>query len=140
MSFGDSVRYCLNNYANFNGRASRPQFWWFWLFTFIVSAIPSIIGQIFIVAGRPPTPFDDGIVLFSIIGWLLYIVGVIISLAFIVPLLAAGSRRLHDRGLSGWLQLLLLLSFCFGIGFIILAIFWALPGTPGPNQYGESAA
>ena len=78
--------------------------------------------------------------IFSVLGWIIYVLGLIISLAFIVPLLAAGCRRLHDRGLSGWLQLLLLLSFCFGIGFIILAVFWALPGTPGPNQYGESAA
>ena len=140
MSFSQATRYCLNHYADFTGRASRPQFWWFWLFTFIVSAIPSIIGQIFIVIGRPPNDFEDGIMIFSVLGWIIYVLGLIISLAFIVPLLAAGCRRLHDRGLSGWLQLLLLLSFCFGIGFIILAVFWALPGTPGPNQYGESAA
>jgi len=138
MSFGQSVRYCVSNYATFDGRASRSQFWWFWLFTLIVSGIPSIIGQVFIVAGRPANAFEDGILLFSALGWVLYVVGVIISLAFLVPLLAVGCRRLHDRGMSGWLQLLLLLSFCFGIGFIIMAVLWALPGTPGPNQYGDA--
>ena len=45
MSFGDSIKYCFSNYANFNGRAGRPQFWYFLLFTWIVGAILTIIDS-----------------------------------------------------------------------------------------------
>lgn len=37
-----AIKKCLTNYANFNGRASLPEFWWFFLLTFVVSVIPFI--------------------------------------------------------------------------------------------------
>lgn len=40
--FGDAIGTCWNNYVNFQGRASRSEFWWFYLFVFIVSCIPLI--------------------------------------------------------------------------------------------------
>jgi uncharacterized membrane protein YhaH (DUF805 family) len=67
-----------------------------------------------------------------IIGYLLYVIAFLVSLAFFIPSLAVGSRRLHDRGTSGWLQLLLLVP-CANI---ILIIFWILAGTEGDNMYG----
>ena len=32
MNFGQAISTCLSNYATFAGRASRPEFWWFFLF------------------------------------------------------------------------------------------------------------
>jgi uncharacterized membrane protein YhaH (DUF805 family) len=50
----------------------------------------------------------------------------------LIPSIAVGCRRLHDRGTSGWLQLLLLVP-CANI---VLLIFWILAGTDGDNVYG----
>ena len=116
MTFGQSIQYCFSNYANFNGRASRPQFWWFTLFVFVVGLVLSILDRV--IFGR------SNIGVLSTIWWL----------ATIVPHLAVGCRRLHDTAKSGWYQLLILIC-C--IGYIPLIIFWAQPTTPGPNQYGD---
>ena len=52
----------------------------------------------------------------------------------LLPSLAAGARRLHDIGKSGWFQLLGIIPI---IGWILL-IYWASqPGQPGANQYGQ---
>ena len=39
MGFGEAIKVCFNKYADFSGRASRAEFWWFYLFTFLVSLI-----------------------------------------------------------------------------------------------------
>lgn len=48
MGFGQAVRTCLGKYGTFSGRASRSEFWWFYLFTTIVSGIPILLGGIFL--------------------------------------------------------------------------------------------
>ncbi|MDD2857437.1 MAG: DUF805 domain-containing protein [Candidatus Nanopelagicales bacterium] len=136
MSFGQSVKYCFNHYASFDGRASRSEFWWFYLFTVIASGIPYIIGAIFIVASAPANSYADANGPLVLIGALFYIIAGIISLATVIPLVAAGCRRMHDRGTSGWLQLLLLVP-CLNL---VVLVFWALDGTPGANAYGEGPA
>ncbi|MGN1236492.1 MAG: DUF805 domain-containing protein [Bacteroidaceae bacterium] len=42
MTFGDSISTCFKKYATFSGRASRSEYWWFYLATFLVSMIPFI--------------------------------------------------------------------------------------------------
>ena len=42
MGFQEAVRTCLSKYADFNGRASRAEFWWFFLFTVLVSLVLTI--------------------------------------------------------------------------------------------------
>ena len=101
-----AVRTCLTKYADFNGRAARPEFWWF------------ILAQVVV-----------GIILNMIVP----VLGGLFSLAMLVPTLAAGSRRLHDIGKSGWLQLL---GFIPLIGWAILIYWGAQPGQPESNQYG----
>ena len=61
------------------------------------------------------------------------VLSALVSLAFIIPLLAVGCRRLHDIGRSGWWQLLLLTL----IGTILLIVWWATPTKNEPNAYGE---
>ena len=101
-----SVRTCLTKYADFNGRAARPEFWWFVLAQIVVSLILNMV---------------------------LPVLGGLFSLAVLVPSLAAGSRRLHDIGKSGWLQLLGLIPI---VGWILLIYWAAQPGEPAANQYG----
>lgn len=103
-----AVKTCLTKYADFNGRAARPEFWWFILAQVILNVVASMI---------------------------LPILGMLISLGLLAPTLAAGSRRLHDIGKSGWLQLVALIPLIGGL----LLIYWcAQPGVAGSNQYGAA--
>ncbi len=40
MTFVESIKTCFSKYATFSGRATRSEFWWFWVFTLIASFIP----------------------------------------------------------------------------------------------------
>jgi uncharacterized membrane protein YhaH (DUF805 family) len=81
MNFGQAISVCLSNYATFTGRASRPEFWWFFLFQILISIAASMLGDV--VAG-------------------------LVSLGLLLPALAVGTRRLHDIGKTGWWQLIML--------------------------------
>lgn len=131
MTFAESIRTCLNNYATFDGRARRSEFWWFYLFNQICSGIPMFLGILLLVLGMVSDPVSNPLV---VAGWVLIAIATVTSLGLIVPLLAAGCRRLHDRGMSGWLQLLLVISLVQ----LVVIVFWALPGNPGDNQYGPA--
>jgi len=85
-----AVKTCLNKYADFNGRAARPEFWWFFLFQLVVYIVASLIhGLVYWVAVA----------------------------ALLLPGLAVGVRRLHDIGKSGWWVLLALVPI---IGLVLL--------------------
>ena len=104
----------LKQYADFNGRARRKEYWMFVLFNVIASiilgAIDGAVGSYGALAG-------------------LY------GLAVLIPSLAVGVRRLHDIGKSGWM---LLVAFIPVIGFIWLLVLLIMDGTPGENQYGAN--
>ena len=121
MSFGQSISYCFSNYANFNGRARRSEFWWFWLFVLITQIV--VQRLVAVVVGTDS-------VLYTLLVFVL-------AVALAIPLYAAGSRRMHDTGKSGWLQLLILIP-CVGI--IIMIVLWAQAGNPAENQYGAPPA
>ena len=83
MNFKESMRNCLTKkYANFSGRASRSEFWFFYLFLIIVYAILFLL-------------------IATISFKLLWVLGVFI-LGMIIPALAVTIRRLHDINKSGW--------------------------------------
>jgi uncharacterized membrane protein YhaH (DUF805 family) len=97
----------------FDGRASRSEFWWFVLFYYIVIIGSAWVGAL-IVGDRP-------------------MLGIFIAfLALLIPYIAAGVRRLHDLGKSGWWWFVSLIPF----GSIVLIVLWATAGNPGRNQYG----
>jgi uncharacterized membrane protein YhaH (DUF805 family) len=129
MGMQEAVRSVFQNYATFDGRASRSEFWWFILFSFIVSAVLGIIdGALFGYTTEMDTA--DGVTIdIQSFG----ILAPIWSLAVLVPTLAVGARRLHDTGRSGWWQLLFLIPL---IGAIVLIVWFATRGTPGTNAYG----
>jgi uncharacterized membrane protein YhaH (DUF805 family) len=106
MDFTQAIKTCLSKYATFSGRASRPEFWWFVLFTILASAAASLIGERL-----------EGLV----------------SLALLLPSLAVGARRLHDIGKSGWFQLLWLVPV---VGWIFLIYWAIQQSEPQPNEYG----
>lgn len=131
-TFTASIRTCLSKYADFNGRASRPEFWWFFLFTALASLVLTIplYVLIFLLAAASESASGTGVLTVLIIVWSLVIVAV--SIALLIPLLAAGARRLHDYGQTAWLLLL----YFIPCGNIALIVLWALDGTPGDNPYG----
>lgn len=117
MSFSSAISTCMDKYANFHGRASRSEYWWFNLFALLMIWGAELIGAV---------TFPDDPVLSQI-------VPMIINLAISLPLFAAGSRRLHDIGKSGWWQLLVL-TF---VGVILLYIWFAFKSQDKSNKYGE---
>jgi uncharacterized membrane protein YhaH (DUF805 family) len=98
MTFTDSIQVCFKKYADFDGSASRSEFWWFMLFLVVVSFFLRFGGNY---------------------------LHLIFSLATLIPSLAAGARRLHDTGRSAWFLLLWLVPF---IGWIILVVMLAQEG------------
>ena len=99
MTFQESIQTCLSKYADFNGTASRSEYWWFVLFLLLAGAAAAVIGPTY---------------------------GAIFQIATVLPLLAAGTRRLRDTGRSGWFQFIVLIPFA---GIIILAIVMSQEGT-----------
>tara|TARA_B100001971_G_C18102402_1_gene489613 strand:+ start:433 stop:840 length:408 start_codon:yes stop_codon:yes gene_type:complete len=107
-----------DNYANFEGRARRQEYWMFVLFNLIfIIAIALVSG---VLAGLLDAP-----------GFMfLYIIYV---LAVFIPSLAVAVRRLHDVGKSGWFYLISLIPL---IGGIWLFVLFVTEGDKGANQYG----
>ena len=123
MTFVESVKTCLSKYADFSGRATRSEYWWFYL-AFILFYIAGLV-----LAGILSSISETlGLIGFGIVG--------IGALGFILPSLAAGVRRLHDVDKSGWFLLLGLIPI---VGLVLL-YFFVIPGTPGDNRFGPAPA
>lgn len=104
MTFFEAIRVCFIKYAEFNGRASRPEFWWFFLFIILVASALAYMSEILTN---------------------------VFFIAVLLPLLAAGTRRLRDSGQSAWWQLFLLAPVA---GIVVVGILWAYPST---NSFSE---
>ena len=139
----------MEKYADFSGRAPRPEYWWYVLGLIIAGIVLSMIESILGLRGM----------IIGIYGPL----SCLLLLGTIVPSLAVGARRLHDSNRSGWWQLLawgpyvllLLIRPATGGGFgtlalagmlsiialicaIVVIVFMVLPGTPGDNRFGPN--
>jgi len=117
MSFIKSLSSCFLNYANFDGRASRSEYWWFMLFYLLLDGCGVIVE-----AAMPS---------FNVVSEL-HIVTNLIALILLLPSIAVTSRRLHDTGRSGWKQLWVLTI----IGIIPVIIWLASQSNPYKNKYG----
>lgn len=109
----------INNFVNvvsrkyfcFEGRAGRAEFWQFILVSAVVSCVLGAIPKI-------------GTILSGI--W---------TLALLLPTIGIVARRLHDRGKSGWMQLLCFIPL---IGGLIVIIMCIPEGDAEANAYGDA--
>lgn len=107
IEFLDAIKLAINRYSDFQGRSTVAEFWWYYLFTFLVGCCCGIpyLGALFMVA----------------------------QIALIVPTLAIAWRRMHDIGKDGAYALIALIPLVGAILFIV----WAVqPSQPGPNRFG----
>ncbi len=117
MTFQDSIKICFKKkFADFNGRASRSEFWFFYLFAILVYFIS------FFLAFQMPFFFA---------------VAIIFGLILFVPALAVTARRLHDMGYSGWWQLTAYIPYVGLIASIILIVIFCMEGEKKKNKYGK---
>jgi len=119
-----------DNYANFDGRASRSEYWYYALFNFIVIIafyILSTIG-IFMAASSDDGSAGGAISIISTIAMALW------GLGTFIPSLAVAVRRLHDIGKSGWWYFITFIP-C-GIGAIWFLILMVTGSDMTENQYG----
>ena len=110
MNFVDAIKTCFTKYADFKGCATRPEFWWWVLFTVVGSLALGVVHE-------------------ALSG--------VFSLATVIPTIAVGARRLHDIDKSGWMQLLWLIPV---FGWIYLIYVLAQPGDAVDNLHGAQAA
>src|SRR3954453_11439636 len=87
MGFVEAIQAGFNNYTNFSGRATRPEYWWWFLFSWIVSIVAQILDGATRV-GPVGTQTAAG----TFVG----IITIIVGLALIIPSWAVLVRRLHD--------------------------------------------
>lgn len=108
----------LKQYADFNGRARRTEYWMFILFNIIMSVVLMVLdyamGTLYFLGGSG-------------------LLGTLYSLFVLIPSLAVLIRRLHDLDKSGWMILIIFIPI---IGAIWLLVLCATEGTIGPNKYG----
>jgi uncharacterized membrane protein YhaH (DUF805 family) len=86
MSFGEAISTCFNKFVDFKGRASRSEFWYFYLFYAIVTFGAGAVSE------------DFGNAALAIL---------------LLPILAASARRLHDSDRSGWFMLIPIANIVF---------------------------
>lgn len=145
MRFRRAVIACFQDYWTFSGRASRSEYWWFFLFVIAGSLVLSILDRVL---------FGPRM--------LLGLNGLFAMLTFL-PQMAVAWRRMHDVGRPGWCNLLpaiplvpifssvakpgaslegpgaILLATAF-LGLTIMVLIWLVtPGQPKPNRYGRAA-
>ncbi len=108
QSFVGAISTCLTKYAVFSGRASRSEYWYFGLFTFLAVFVVSFLGFAILPIGAADA------------------LGTIAQLALLLPGIAVGVRRMHDLDRSGWFILVPLYNL----------VLLVSPGTDGPNRFG----
>ena len=110
VGFGEAIGLGFKNYVNFEGRATRAEYWWWALFALLGGVATGILDSL--GAGFTQSLFN---------------------LAILIPGFALGARRLHDIGKSGCWQLLYLIIL---VGWIVLIIWFIRQGSTGPNTHG----
>ena len=120
MNMKDAVISVLVNWKNFDGRACRSEFWYFGLASGLLGFI---IGFVEVATGIVDVE-NAGAGILSLI----------FSFAVLAPSISVTSRRLHVRGLSGWLQL----SSVILIGIFVVMLLCALPAKSDENKWGRN--
>lgn len=111
MKFTEAVSTCFRKYADFSGRARRSEYWFFYLFTSVVSGVLGLIlGSSSIIV-------------------------TLFSLATLIPSLAVCWRRMHDIGKSGAWVFISLIPL---VGWIFALIWMCKDSQSGTNAFGPN--
>jgi uncharacterized membrane protein YhaH (DUF805 family) len=113
----------FENYANFNGRARRSEYWYFTLVNLLIAISFIIFG---VIVGEVLKDIATGLVI-------AYGLCVLYALLTLLPNLGLLVRRLHDIDKSGWFYFIAFIPF---VGSIWLLVLFCTEGTRGVNQYG----
>ena len=117
MDIQESIKTCLTEFATFDGRASRSEYWWFQFFYVIVVIIAVILDGVLVGGNLEEAGALE----------------IVSQLILILPSLAVTARRLHDVDRSGWWMLVGITI----VGLIPLIIWFLAPGTTKKNKYGN---
>jgi len=121
MSFSQAISSVLSNYANFQGRATRSEYWYWTLFYIILEVVLMAVNGV-----ARHIPLINLVVAAAVF---------VIVLGLFIPTLAVGFRRIHDIDKSAWWLLIGLIP----LGGLVLLVFFCMPGTPGSNRFGGSS-
>jgi uncharacterized membrane protein YhaH (DUF805 family) len=102
----------LRNYAEFEGRARRMEYWMFILVNLVILFMLGVLEFLFGLSGTLASLY---------------------SLAILIPGIAVSVRRLHDTDRSGWW---ILIGFIPLLGILVLLVFYCTGGDPGDNDFG----
>ena len=119
MNIKESFISVFTNWSNFSGRACRSEYWYFYLSVTLIAFFLTLLET---AAGIFSEEFGYGpfSALFQII--------------VIIPSISVTSRRLQDRGISGWWQL----SYITIIGILVILILLMLPAKEDENKWGRN--
>lgn len=110
----------FKKYSDFNGRATRSEYWYFYLFNIIFLIAAMIL---------------DSLMGLKFSGQTFGVIYVIYGLACLLPGIAVTFRRLHDVGKSGWMLFIALIPI---IGAIWLLVLYVRDSEPLDNKYGPN--
>ena len=130
MGFIEAVKICFWKYAQFNGRASRSEFWYFYLFCFIYLFVAGFLLGMVAVSEE-------------VFG----LATLVLIIPIFIPSIAVAARRLHDINQSGWMQCIFIPGFVadelLGTGYVIYILTFALyafwfsqAAKKGKNRFG----
>ena len=122
MNIKEAVVSVIKNWNNFSGRACRSEFWYFYLSCNLTIILLGFVDFFLLLNFTGPISF-----LFNII----YIT---FQIVIIIPSISVTSRRLQDRGISGWWQL----SYFTIIGIFVIFILLMLPAKEDENKWGRN--
>lgn len=114
----------IKSYLVFSGRASRKEFWTFYLVNLIIQGI----FYVWAYTSSSSALLGDGVVIIPSLLLILW------SLAIFPPALGVAIRRMHDINRNGWNLLWICLPI---VGWIIILVFYFSEGTQGDNNYGQ---
>ena len=137
VSFPDAVKMFFSRYVDFQGRSTRAEYWWVYLFNLIIAIVWAVL---FFGLGGINMRTEE----VSPIGFILIALIAIYGLAIVIPSIALFVRRLHAINQTGWIYLgLVVASVIPVVGFIAsiaMIVIACIPGTKGPNKYGPDPA
>ena len=121
MSFGEAIKTCFTKYATIKGRASRAEYWWFSLLSYVNNL------HLYIIFNNDS--WDDS--QYAPIT----IISIVLGIILFLPQLSVTVRRLHDIGFSGAYLFIGLIPI---VGPILSIVMLCKKGDEGENEYGAN--